>query len=455
MIGIGVLFVFLCIAAECTGNYVNGLNSDLGLEGSSRSSSNILPFLPSFPNRRQGRSLRPDEVQGFLEQQRTREFLAKFNNSIQREMVVDHLRHCPYNSLCGFSLNLKFKLEGFKPCCRECACDYPECIRNMSCCPDIIPLHVFSPFDIYTNGSESFDYSFNTSDVVSNNSYSDRSPREIVDEKLESEFPGFEKCTLLHAKRDTTGRWEQDSAYTIASCPVSTDNLLKSRCEQRYSMDNIEELDDMIPWMDEQHVYRNKYCALCNDVVDGLVRWQVYVRYSPFDNSARVYHGFVERIFEDNDVDVRFFSDFGMSNEKWCTTVVSECNITGEWLDYDPIVEGKCAVTSTLIEDYSSSVLYQNTFCMQCNAIETPESVCTRGQGSPADAYPFSGLLAVDLFTEERATLDDWFDELHCKEPNQLFDYISVSFAFLWRLYIYIYYVMNAAAEVALFQFYR
>ena len=65
--------------------------------------------------------------------------ISNFTNDVQRDIVSNQQRYCPYTDLCTVSSLLSFDKNYFKkPCCNRCSCDRKTCFIYQTCCPEII-----------------------------------------------------------------------------------------------------------------------------------------------------------------------------------------------------------------------------------------------------------------------------------------------------------------------------
>ena len=392
--------------------YASCSNGDCSTTDSSR----LLKRVPRFS----GGPYSIADVEVLIQQKEAREFLAQFNDS-QGQVVEQRLLHCPFNSLCGFTLGLI--LNNHIPCCSECSCNYPQCMTIRACCPDIIPSEFFAVFE-QQNDTE------NTGNTTGG---SMESPRELIDEMYKVDGPQPLRCTLRHAKLGLN--FETNSAMMYASCPEFTNNTIKMKCEHVYNNDNINGIDDMVPVTVGLDTYRNKYCAQCNNVHSSLKRWKPKLTYRHLDHFPAFNHesSFLEILFSVNNFDLSFVPPMDMygAEPPVCKTVVKYCNMTGKWAVYDPVVEGKCALYANLYRILG--VNYQNIFCAVCNGNLGQSVVCEINQGSEGEQYPFSGLLAFSpTVTEKLESKETWSDV--CKNTDQVYDHIHVNMIMCVRI---------------------
>lgn len=361
-----------------------------------------------------------------LQQADTERFLAQFNNS-KREVVETQIRSCPYTDLCGFSFLLKqndFRQQ--TSCCKECLCDYPECMANRSCCPDIIPADFFTAFEstpFLNSGSNAND------DLSNSDMWTAGTPKEKIDYLYEATNNVSLQCTLQHAKIIADIFENQKSCYMYATCPSATDSALKMKCEQTYSFENINGIDDMVPVTVGPNLYRNKHCAECNNAESDFIPWKVMLTYLDIGKTVAGTNemSFLQFFFNTNVFDISFAAPDTRYEQPECTTVIDRCNVTGKWSKYDPFLEGKCSLYDNIITITDSVYYrYKNIFCAQCNGEKVGEFICEMGQSTEADSYPFSGLLAFSPLKAENQ--DDNIDSQQCVNPHDIYDHVLVMF---------------------------
>lgn len=362
--------------------------------------------------------LTQENIDSLLEHEATNTFLSGFKSEVHMNMVLDYLQHCPYNDLCGFSFNLSYPKDSFGPCCTTCRCDFPTCLSNRSCCVDIIPERYIAVFD----PAISSDTDDELGELMNGKEYT---PKDAVELLYELE-PIGPQCRLMHAKEQTTFR--QKSRLVIATCPKSTQNNLKTKCEQVYTFENIQSVDDMVPVTDlaTERFYRNKYCAQCNFATPFVNKWEVFLALSESKSSYDpLTENFLEKVFKGNVYDLRFEPE-DYEPPQLCENLVTECNRTGLWDTYEPISEAKCALFSSGFNGQNLGT-YQNFFCMQCNGVEMRTLSCDAESSHPSEPYAFSGLVAMQALSETSADSSHSPAVSKCRTSNQIYDPVLVN----------------------------
>lgn len=335
------------------------------------------------------------------------------------------LRRCPFENLCGFSFHLKIGIYLFSSCCINCQCNYADCMASRSCCPDVIPADFFSVFES-SNSTKSTggQAATNVMDMQTV-----RTPKEIIDFMYETDGMAGLQCSLLHVKFRLEKVMRQPSALMYATCPLSTELALKTKCEQTYSFENINSIDDMVPVSVGLNLYRNKHCAECNNALSGFVQWNVSLTSSNLENTVAITNEeqFLQVFFQDNGQDINFVSPNTRQTHRSCLTVISSCNVTGNWVTYESELEGKCALYSNSVRTKEQEpIRYKNIFCAQCNGEYDQPTLCLKQGQTMSNPYPFSGLLAFSPLNTNKEVKDNW-DSGHCKS-HQIYDHTLVVF---------------------------
>ena len=313
-----------------------------------------------------------EEIDIYLKDNETKDFLNSFQNSLQREVISKQLRYCPFISLCNFSFGLVNQDQIF-PCCSPCSCNISNCLIYQTCCPDILNSTMFN-----------LDSTRDPKDDMGSNYNNGRR-----DDLL--------SCTLLHAKRRPLVIYS--SAYMHATCPSSANSSLVNMCTRQYTKDTVASLEDMIPVMVSGQVisYRNKYCAFCNGVSsDEISFWDINLsclnisikEITKLVPTEKLLINFVlsadtcDLSFEPRDPD----------QSQSCPSAISRCNESGLLKKYDPELELGCSLYTSVI--YAYSQVFKNVFCLMCNGYEprVPLKVCDQVPGA-GESFSFSGLI--------------------------------------------------------------
>ncbi|XP_046542518.1 uncharacterized protein LOC124252885 [Haliotis rubra] len=199
--------------------------------------------------------------------------------------------------------------------CEICRCD-EECFLYDDCCPDY--------FILRNQTSVAAPYS------------------------CENTSPDIEK---------TDSSWY----YMIRSCTVTSSPGLVQECLDRHSKD----WEHQVPVEDAKtgHFYRNKFCALCNNVI-VFNNWETQLICKSYPSSlkeARSSEEIYNSALEDSSCYIKFLPSDPTSLRK-CTyreeSVISSCNVTGKWVFYDQRVVEACERFSHIVHGK-----YRNVFC--------------------------------------------------------------------------------------------
>ena len=198
-----------------------------------------------------------------------------------------------------------------------------------------------------------------------------------------------QECTPLSYKAPEDVRRH----FMIASCPVTIkDDAVVKKCENRHS---ASDLLSFLPVGDRSsgNTYANRYCAECHLVnSENFINWnaQVQCNYTAF--TPRNLNTILTDINDTVDCDLMLIPPRN-DLRKSCYSLISSCNETGLWEEYDSFTDQACRL---FLAPYMNNK-YRNPFCAICNGIEIDrEDVCgTGGNGlrPSRDLVPFSALL--------------------------------------------------------------
>ncbi|KAK3608628.1 hypothetical protein CHS0354_042625 [Potamilus streckersoni] len=204
------------------------------------------------------------------------------------------------------------------------------------------------------------------------------------------------------------------SSWMVTKCPTGYTNLTTiSNCE---ILQRSLSLEDYVPVTDANSgfSYRNKYCALCNNVNE--VDWLYWIPIVKCDDVFKqTSWSIVDDIWNSPLCNLVFNNPPGRITE-YCHAVISECNITGRWRTYDPVVESACHAFTAVFNS-----TYRNLFCFLCNGgIEV--NACPDVE-FPLHLYSFSAIL--NLQTDRLVTVKDDVSgdtDIHRCINNQVYD---------------------------------
>lgn len=225
-------------------------------------------------------------------------------------------------------------------CCLPCSCDASTCVHFHNCCPDV-----------------------DTGD------YESRIPKE--------------ECLPLSVSLDNV---RISSAYSHNSARVTPGVTMVTECfanvnDTRCSRPNATNLEENIPVSNYKNaiMYRNKYCALCNNVSnEDILSWKPYLT-CPHSSIMRsddlLFPSTTHKMFEFavklDDNECGFISVLPENipfQPKWCflnVTVIGKCPPTFS----DSYLIRACNESQNpyVKSSQNETLIYQNYFCYLCN----------------------------------------------------------------------------------------
>ncbi|XP_053403082.1 uncharacterized protein LOC123555935 [Mercenaria mercenaria] len=255
--------------------------------------------------------------------------LPSANGSGSFQNLPDIASLCPYNKFCRSSPIKEITRTDQEPCCEKCSCDY-DCLEIGSCCPDM-PLAGFVK-------------------------------------------PKYPCIPLSHFGKDAVVLYDRTSYHVITDCLDMVKAIAYPKCFQP------SEVQDFVIVSDPRNgrVYRNKHCAECNDV-QNYVNWKLRVQCPDMSQL-----GYVEN---DKDREKYLMENCSllplplearsadMSRCVQDSDVISTCNVTGNWDQYDRGIEEACmktredqnALFTNYIVDIGIYKYFASVYCYICN----------------------------------------------------------------------------------------
>lgn len=354
------------------------------------STSRISDYFQSSSNYFSMEGVTWEDVENRLNSSYTVDFLSTFRSGFERDMVYQQLKNCPLSPLCEFQLVDHYFAAGMS-CCEPCTCDFPKCLQLGTCCLDIL---------------------------LRNTNIAKETDVRISDGSVNIPKP---ECLPLHLSHNKiVGPTELlQGAFMYNTCPPETNQQLLHNCTRQYTND-LRHYRDTVPYMNKINgdVYRNIYCAYCNNVFDITLE-RAWVSLNCNDQLyTGSEHNTIEAAFEGTLCDLLFISHetFHFS---YCTVSISKCNTTGQWQSFNPEVARACEIYSSPIWIQNES--FENIFCAMCNGVEVESLLCS--VGNPDVRFSFSGLLKLE---ESKGSLVNSHKDNNCSD-EQLYDYIFVS----------------------------
>ena len=390
-----IFLIFLTISSKSNQDQesIAEMSCDTGIADACRNCSAPRPDseLYSLPSKEQ-RVFLPSRlnVDMFLNETCTKEYLGSIENDFQRLIVRKTLLACPFTKLCHFSLGWS-PLPSWPfqqgPCCSGCSCT-AGCETERTCCPDYHSLQL---------------------DIT-------REP------KVE------ETCMKAEMKPGGgTFSWDR-RIRAYQTCPRQADADVQFMCSGDFkSFSNIEP-EDVVPLsdIDSAKTYRNIHCARCHHIDTSMLQpWtlKVVCKQKPkFTLTGKLIKLVLDGILP---CDIQFLPPEGAKIE-YCGRVISDCNVTGLWERFDLVTYSACRLYGTIIQgEHNYRPLYfKNPFCATCNGINPNSYKCSTFQSMaplPPTVYSFSQLLRVDPPNKQ-----DSSEKIICGKKS-LYDDITVS----------------------------
>ena len=152
--------------------------------------------------------------------------------------------------------------------------------------------------------------------------------------------------------------------YTKCADDFSGSPVTRGRCEEP---GQVTDLDTDLPVIDNitQNIFRNLYCALCNNVHQkNVVYWDASVQCSKGVLLSTSVKTVVDDVNAAPDCNIVYNPPPIEMVLPECTYKISECNVTGRWEIYDPVIEAACHAYTAV---FKSETKYNNIFCFLCN----------------------------------------------------------------------------------------
>lgn len=177
-------------------------------------------------------------------------------------------------------------------------------------------------------------------------------------------FQNFFQSTNVHCRdfslRSSNWSDTQSFNFVVDVCPSDADKKLAHNCSREYSV--MERMTDPPVADPETRIsYNNRYCALCHGI-NRTENWKI--EFHCLKQQDFNYISSYEEILSAAEVaecSVMHTSNFATKCDI-VDTVVTKCNVSGTWKDYDIEIEKACH------SEYSNSYqMYKNVFCAMCN----------------------------------------------------------------------------------------
>ncbi|KAH9520296.1 hypothetical protein Btru_060441 [Bulinus truncatus] len=244
--------------------------------------------------------------------------------------------------------------------CFPCSCEVPQCEIYGTCCPGV------SKDELRLVGSLATD-------------------------------KGDEEQRKLHCRQSGQGY------LFVRSCPRNyTNETAREMCQtDRPGMMSILEANTRVSDARTGVGYYNKYCALCNNVLE-FESWLISI-------DCFHYLDVYQAVTESDLIEMSLQPDSNcLVREKppsdhyyscdvlWFRNVIDSCNTSGQWPNYDPEIEYNCLhqfekITSRILVGLT---VYKNVFCALCNSAGLPCGIEMRVEhGNSFPKLPFKLIL--------------------------------------------------------------
>ena len=303
---------------------------------------------------------------------------------VKRYIEYRHVFNCTV-SLCNDESIVRSAInQRTTSCCSGCRCD-PQCERRGDCCPD--KLYKFPEPNLYPVG-------------------------------------GIFKC--LQTSLKASPQYDQRYHKFISKCAL---NFPNSRtvvdCEQ--PTDNAP--DQVIPVSDKhtKEAHRNVHCAKCNKVLeDDILVWEVRIEcHDDFVVIPGPIIKVIEQIKQTRKCNMLFYPPEGYRPPACLKNVISECNSTGLWDRYDPLVDSACGAYTSHFDNIK---VYKNVFCNICNRRSTEEWQCNPKIIVPEPEGLIVSFVALLDFKPDISTPDTHVNQHKTCSDGFVYDYFKVSY---------------------------
>ncbi|XP_053372745.1 uncharacterized protein LOC128546348 [Mercenaria mercenaria] len=267
-----------------------------------------------------------------------------------------------------------------KICCEWCSCDLSTCINytnvgELNCCPEVLNL-VDNIFEM-------------------NRCIHPQLKPWHPDTGIQPAIVMTDKCAHSEAPLDIIDKCERSTTYSNLDTKIPVSFI---------------SYDDVI-------TYRNRYCAYCHNLDDvHLTYWRPKIDcfQQTFDITVLPLNQIVEEVQKSENCKLYFIPPANVHPsylQKCGGNIISECNMTGLWREYDHVMATAC---SAYYSEFQSA--YRNIFCYICNTGHDYEAnipVCIRH-----DHTFVSFSLVLKFIPSESQNNDQKTDEFECNNAS-------------------------------------
>ena len=213
--------------------------------------------------------------------------------------------------------------------------------------------------------------------------------------------------------------------WLVSKCGQQwSDNKIKQMCEREASDDDSFESVFPILGTGTGMLYKNRYCAVCDEFDSGLVDDSFLTVDVSCDNFISVSTSNLLQTLKRENCTLVFKPSSYQKSEHigYCyrpSYTISECNVTKHWAKYDKDIELACR---SYIDPFNFT--YKNYHCYVCN-VETPQPTNDWKCSRPPMWEPKSDNFHVSLNLHDIRTLEAEA-RMGCDTSTQFVDYKKV-----------------------------
>ncbi|XP_045213573.2 uncharacterized protein LOC123564234 [Mercenaria mercenaria] len=299
-------------------------------------------------------------------------------------MVTLHSRYCGRRPDCDGLVEKQNRSlisnMSSKICCEWCSCNVSTCINHtnvgkLNCCPEVLN-QIGNVFE------------------MSRCIHPQLKPWH-PDTSIEPAIVMTDKCRHSETALDIIDKCERSTSYSDLDTKIPVSVVL---------------YDDVI-------TYRNRYCAYCHNLDDvQLAYWRPKIDcyQQTFDITVIPLNQIVEEVQRTEKCKLYFIhpAEVHPSYLQQCGgKVISECNMTGLWREYDHVMATAC---SAYYSGFQGT--YRNIFCYICNTGYEYEASIPKCTGEDTSSVSFS--LVLKFIPSESQNNDQRTDEFECSNAG-------------------------------------
>ncbi|XP_067682684.1 uncharacterized protein [Haliotis asinina] len=218
-----------------------------------------------------------------------------------------------------------------------------------------------------------------------------------------------------------SGTGESDTLFLVANCTPGHENYSEEVSRKCTTPNRLKHDEEVLVSLNRENqtslTFRNKYCAQCHGYKD-LQTWTVDVSCTDLPEE-------VNDVSDPAVIFARLQNSYSCMvgqrkprniSTRSCTVLelISECNVTGIWQEYNSDIEAACHAYTHVFRDY-----YRNVFCYICN-----ENEIRQLSMSPMIDYEFISFVsfaAILQFEDESGGTSSSGEECSKREYDDIF----------------------------------